>query len=208
MWYFIGWSVFSVFFRLYMGFQVVGRGNVPRRGAFIFASNHASYLDPAILGTAIFRSLNYMARSDLFDGKFLGWALPRINTFPVSRGKGDLGAIRQALGILNRGLPLVIFPEGTRSEDNGLQQAKPGIGFIAARSKVPVVPAYIEGSFEALSSSSSKIMRHPLKVTIGRPISFGVNSSGGSGRDAYQKIADEIMGAIAKLKEESSRVAG
>lgn len=200
MWYFIGWSVFSIFFRVYMGFKVTGRNNVPKKGAFIFASNHSSYLDPIILGTSICRRLNYMARSELFEERFLGWALPRINTFPVSRGKGDLAAIRQALGILDRGLPLVMFPEGTRSEDNMLKKAKPGVGFIAAKSRVPVVPAYIEGSFEALPSTADKIRRYPIRVRIGKPIDLGAKAFDASDRRAYQKVADDIMAAIDKLK--------
>lgn len=201
MWYFIGWSLYSIFFRFYMGFEVVGRKNVPARGAFIFASNHASYLDPIILGTSIFRSLNYMARSELFEDRFLGWALPKINTFPVARGKGDLAAIRQALKILSQGKPLVIFPEGTRSEDGKPGRGKPGIGFIASKSKVPVIPAYIEGSFEALPAGSEKVRRHRLKITIGKPVDLSGIDMESSDKDLYQRISDRIMQSISGLKK-------
>ena len=66
MLYFIGWSLFLILFKCYLGFKVVGRGNVPKRGSFIFVSNHVSYLDPILLGTSVYRGLNYMARDSLF----------------------------------------------------------------------------------------------------------------------------------------------
>jgi 1-acyl-sn-glycerol-3-phosphate acyltransferase len=192
-----------IVFRLSLDIKVFGRRNVPARGSFVFASNHASYLDPIILGTSIFRSLNYMAREDLFRDGFLAWALPRVQAFPVKRGEGDLGALRQALKLLKTGKPLVIFPEGTRSEDGALQRGKPGIGFIAARSGVPVVPAYIEGSVEALPKTAKSLKRCRVRIYIGKPIRFEMPpaAKGPAERDQYQRISDDIMSAIAALKE-------
>lgn len=200
MWYFIGWSIFFIYFKLYMNVKVVGRRNIPAKGSFIFASNHASYLDPILLGTSIHRSLSYMAQEGLFEKKFLAWALPKVNAFPLKRGEGDPGAIRQALKLLKTGRPLVIFPEGTRTEDNRLQPGKPGIGFIVAKSGVPVVPAYIEGSFEALPRGEKNLRRRQVKVYIGKPVYF--NNSDIKDRDAYQKISDDIMASISLLKDE------
>ncbi|MCM8790853.1 MAG: 1-acyl-sn-glycerol-3-phosphate acyltransferase [Candidatus Omnitrophica bacterium] len=205
MWYFIGWLFFLIVFKLYLGVKVVGRENVPAKGAFIFASNHTSYLDPILLGISIYRSLNYMAREDLFKEGFLGWALPKVQAFPVRRGEGDVGALRQALRLLKTNKGLVIFPEGTRSEDAQLKRAKPGIGFIAAKSGVPVIPAYIEGSFEALPRGVKTLKRHPVKIYIGRPLHFADDVSNKNDRLVYQKISDEIMSAIADLKYECER---
>jgi 1-acyl-sn-glycerol-3-phosphate acyltransferase len=196
-WYFFGWSLCFIWSRLYLRAKVCGRNNVPAKGSFIFASNHASYLDPILLGTSIHRSLNYMAREDLFEKGFLAWALPRVQSFPVRRGEGDLGAIRQALKLLKTGKPLVIFPEGTRTEDGKLQSGKPGIGFIVAKSGVPVVPAYVEGSFEVMPKGAKELKRHQIKVYIGEPMRFEATSD----RAAYQRISDEIMSRIAGLKE-------
>lgn len=208
MWYFIGWSLFFLFFRFYLNVKVVGRKNIPPKGSFVFASNHASYLDPILLGTSIYRSLNYMAREDLFEKKFFAWALPKVQTFPVKRGAGDIGAIKQALRLLKTGKPLVIFPEGTRSEDNRLQQGKPGIGFIVAKSGVPVVPAYIEGSFDALPRGVKTLKRYNVKVYIGKPIDFGGIAGIDRDRDSYQRISDMIMTSIADLKHSCEADAG
>lgn len=207
MWYFIGWSFFLIFFKAYLGFKVVGRKNVPKRGAFIFVSNHSSYFDPILLGTSLHRSLYYMARESLFHKPISNWAMNKVHAFPVKRDKGDLGALKQALAILKDGKPLVMFPEGTRSKDKVLRSAKPGIGFIVAKARVPVVPAYIEGSFEALPGSLKTLKRHPVAVYIGEPVVFDF-VHGRPSKEDYQKISDEIMKAIARLREKHVGKAG
>lgn len=199
--YFIGWSLFLIFFKLYLGFKVVGRENVPKRGAFIFVSNHVSYLDPILLGTSLHRSLNYMARENLFKRPCFARIMRGLHAFPVKRNEGDLRAIKDALRILGMGKPLVIFPEGTRSKDKNLKRGKPGIGFIVAKTKVPVVPAYIEGSFDALPRGVKTLTHHPVAVYIGRPIDFNQVPFDKKNKDTYQKISDEIMGRIAEVKD-------
>lgn len=198
MLYFIGWSLFLLFFKVYLGFKVIGRENVPKTGAFIFASNHTSFLDPILLGVSLRRSLNYMARETLFKKRCLAWVLRHIHVFPIRRHKSNFKAIKESLGLLARGKPLVIFPEGTRSKDRNLKRGKRGIGFIAAKAKVPIIPAYIKGSFEALPRGVSTLRRHPVRVYIGKPMDFDFEVRD---KDAYQRISDEIMGKITELRE-------
>lgn len=203
MWYYIGWSIYSIFFKLFLRRKVVGRHNVPGKGAFIFASNHASYFDPPLLGTSISRPMAYMARDTLFNTALAKWALRKVNAFPVRREEGDIKAIKDALGVLRGGMPLALFPEGSRTEDGELKEAKPGIGFIVAKAGVPVVPAYIKGSFEALPKGAKKVRYVPVTVYIGEPIQFGPDElAGASGKEAYQKISDHIMAKIAEIKDE------
>ncbi|MDD3905461.1 MAG: lysophospholipid acyltransferase family protein [Candidatus Omnitrophica bacterium] len=207
MWYFIGWSFFLIFFKTYLGFRAVGRSNVPAKGAFIFVSNHSSYFDPILLGTSLRRALYYMARESLFHKPISNWAMKQVHAFPIKRERGDLGALRQALAILRDGKPLVMFPEGTRSKSAQLRSAKPGVGFIVAKARVPVIPAYIDGSLEALPGSLKTLKRHPVTVYIGEPIVFDFTGFGNS-KEAYQQIADEIMNKIAALKDRYVSKAG
>jgi len=200
MLYFIGWSLFLIIFKFYLGFTVVGRENVPRKGAFIFVSNHTSYLDPILLGTSLYRSLYYMARENLFKKRCFGWIMRKLHAFPVKRGKGDLSAIRESLGILGEGKPLMIFPEGTRAKDENLRKAMPGVGFIVAKAGVPVVPAYVGGSFTALPRGIKTLNRHPVAVYIGKPIVFDKSNFDKRDKESYRKISDEIMRDIAELK--------
>lgn len=206
--YFIGWSLFLILFKVYLGFNIVGRKNAPEKGAFIFAANHSSYLDPILLGTSVNRSLNYMARENLFKKQCFGWIMHKLHAFPVKRNDSDYRAIKDSLRILKEGRPLVIFPEGTRSKNNELRPAKPGIGFIVAKADVPVVPAYIEGSFKALPRGVKTLKRRPVAVYIGKPIYFTEGIFEKNGRKAYQEISDEIMRHIARLKEEHEGKAG
>lgn len=201
MLYFISWSLFLVFFKLFLNFRVVGREHIPAKDAFILASNHQSYFDPILLGTACRRSLNYMARDTLFKRPCFGWVMRQLHSFPVKRNKGDIRAIKDAIALLKSNKPLVIFPEGTRSKDNNLKRAKPGIGFIVAKTMVPVIPAYVEGSFDALPRGLNTIERHPVTVYIGKPVRFDESYFTAKDKDAYQRISEEIMRRIGELKE-------
>lgn len=197
MLYLIGWLLFLIFFKAYLKFKVVGRGNVPKEGAFIFAANHSSYLDPIILGISSYRNLNYMARDTLFSRPLFGWVMKQIHSFPVKRHDNDFRAIKESLKKLKEGKPLVIFPEGARSKDENLKKGKPGIGFVAAKTRVPIVPAYIKGSFEAMPGGMDSLKRRPVTIYIGRPIKFNGTTAS---KEAYQKISDEVMRNIAELK--------
>lgn len=203
MLYFIGWSLFLIFFRTYLNVKVFGRKNVPKKGAFIFVSNHCSYLDPMLLGTSVYRSLNYMARDTLFKTERFARIMRGLHAFPVKREDGDIGAIKESLRILSSGKGLVIFPEGTRSKDGNLQNGKPGAGFFVARSKVPVVPAYIDGSFEAMPGGRDTLKRHPVRVYIGAPMVFEEGLLEKKDRNTYQRISDEIMRRIADIRDEA-----
>lgn len=201
MYYFLGWSLFLVIFKLYLGFRVIGRENVPKKGAFIFVSNHTSYLDPILLGTSLHRSLYYMARDTLFKKPCFAWIMRQVHAFPIRRNDNDFGAMKESLRILKSGKPLVIFPEGTRAKDKNLRRGKPGVGFIAAKANVPIVPAYVGGSFDALPRGVKTLERKPVMVYIGEPINLDSSCLAARGRDSYQKISDEIMHRIAALKE-------
>lgn len=200
MLYFIGWSLFFVFFKIYFNFKVIGRNNIPSDGAFIIASNHASYLDPILLGISLHRALNYMARENLFRRRFSDFIMRSVHAFPVKRNDSDYGAMRKALSLLEEGKPLVIFPEGTRSKDKELRKGKPGIGFMAVRSGVPVVPAYVGGSFDALPRGVKTLRRQQVKIYIGKPVIFGKGRPGAKDRRFYEDTTDEIMKKIAELK--------
>lgn len=174
----------------------VNAENLPKRGGFILATNHVSYLDPFLSGYACPRPLNFMARQTLFRNWFFGWFLRAINVFPVRRGEGDMGSIREAVKRLKQGRGLMIFPEGTRSADGKLQEAKAGVGFLAVMAKVPIVPGFVKGTMEAMPRGTKKIKPHPVKVYFGKPFTPDFGSKD------YQKIADEILKRIDALKQE------
>jgi 1-acyl-sn-glycerol-3-phosphate acyltransferase len=133
-----------------------------------------------------------MAKEELFRNPVFGWVLMRVNAFPVKRHSGDIGAIRTLIQRVKGGSAVLLFPEGSRQPEGRLGKAQEGIGFLAQKLQVPVVPAFIKGSGLALPPGSSKIKRGRVVVTYGKPVFVEKGVS-------YQKTADNIMEAIGRL---------
>ncbi len=171
--------------------------NVPATGGCIIASNHVSYLDPPAIGcTTMHRFINFMARDSLFRFRLSNWYFTGMGCIPVDRDKGDAGVLRKCLHLLKQGRVIVIFPEGTRSHDGQIQPVKGGIGFLAAKAGVPVVPVYIDGTFKALPRRKFFIRPATITVYYGKPIQVNELSAQGNDRTSYELISDLIMSRI------------
>lgn len=109
-------------------------------------------------------------------------------------------SLKNIFEVLKRNGTLVLFPEGQRTFDGTLGKAEPGIGMIAARANVPVVPVHIIGSHEAMPRNGSWHPFRPMQVVYGQPMRFQGDPKN---RDDFQKFADQIMAAIASLKVNS-----
>ncbi len=199
--YFIVRNFLKLFFKIVMGFKVYGVENVPKKGGFILAGNHVSHLDPPALASASPRVLHFMARDTLFNNRVLGWIIGSCNSFPVRRGEADLGAIKEAVRRLKNGKVLLIFPEGTRSQSGEIQAAQPGIGYLSLMAGVPILPAYVRGTDEAMPKGARSIKRVRVSVCFGNivePQKLGLSSDR---RQASQQLADHIVGEIKRLGE-------
>ena len=156
------------------------------------ASNHVSYLDPIVLAIATPRKLNFMARDDLFRNAFFGWFIYSLGAFPVKRESADLSALKEAIRRLKQGKVLVLFPEGSRAFEGRSNEPQPGIGFLAAKSSVPIIPAFIKGADIALPKGAKKIRSTEIDVYFGPQISI-------EGRLPYEDIAANVMVNIRRL---------
>jgi len=123
--------------------EIIGIENVPKKGAFILASNHVSLADPPVLSVKTPRRIAWMAKKELFDIPILGLFYRFYGCVPVKRERADLAALRKSQEALERGLPLGMFPEGTRTGKPGLKEAEPGTALVALRSGAPVLPVGI-----------------------------------------------------------------
>lgn len=196
--YWVAVFVLYLWLKIFFLLRVRGRKNVPRMGGCVVAANHASFLDPPILGASIrFRAVRFMARDSLFRVRWLGWFLRHVLVIPLSRERGDVAALRQGIAALKSGAMLGLFPEGTRSPDGELHPAKGGIGFLISKAGVPVVPVYIDGSYRALPRHRRFPRPARIRVFIGEPIPPAVFSA--FGKD-YEGIAARVMSAIAALR--------
>src|SRR3954471_15577787 len=156
----------QVMFDMFFRGEVIGLEHVPASGGFLIAANHASFLDPPVIGCQVPRQIAYFARKTLWKRGLPSWWLDRVGAIPVDRDGGqDVGAIKRVLKALKDERGLILFPEGTRTLDGRLQPAKPGVGFIASRTQVPVVPVRIFGSYEAFGKGR-KIPLFGTRVTI------------------------------------------
>ncbi|HLH56921.1 MAG TPA: lysophospholipid acyltransferase family protein [Verrucomicrobiae bacterium] len=204
--YFIGWCLFRALYKFYFGWRVYNPERVPLSGPVILASNHASFIDPPLVGAGLKRGINYLARESLFRFPVLGWILHRWQAVPVDRDGGGAKGLKAILDRLLAGGAIILFPEGTRTRDGKLQPARSGIGLTVIKSKAPVVPVRVFGTYEAYN----RHMRFPrpfhrVTVKYGRPMHFeklraeAATCSKTRVKEIYQQVADEIMGAIAAL---------
>ncbi len=180
--------------------EVAGSENFPTDGPFLIASNHASHLDPPLVGCHVPRQMRFFARKSLWNNKLLAWWMNQVETIPVERDSGDVGAIKRVLQALKENRAIVLFPEGTRSPDGGLQKAKAGVGLMACKTGVPVVPCRVYGSFEAFGKGTS-IPRFgtPISIVFGPPISAAEYDDPSLGKARYDTAAQRIMDRIAAL---------
>lgn len=180
--------------------EVVGLENLPRSGPLLIAANHASFLDPPFVGCPAPRPLAFFARKTLWRGGLASWWLDAVGCIPVDRDGSDVAAIKAVLRALAAGRALVVFPEGTRSADGVLQPPKAGVGLLACRAQVPVVPARIFNSHRALGRDGRLRPGTPVSVVYGRPLVPGDYDDPAAGKERYQHASEKIMTAITTLR--------
>ena len=194
---------FVVWMRCLHFIKIYGKENVPKKGSFLFTSNHVSLGDPTVLGVASPRPMHFMAKKELFEGKRWGWWFSWTNCIPISRNKKDYKSTKMALRFLKEGRIVALFPEGTRSETGDLKEPELGVGFLVVKSKAPVIPVYIHGTREAVPINGPYKIWSPIKVYIGKPIDFKGMEESSTKREKYKFVSEKIMQAIAELKKKA-----
>ena len=191
--YYITYFLTKVLSWAYFPYTARQTRNIPRQGAFILASNHISNLDPVVLGICSVRRLNFMAKIELFKGA-LGFFLTHLGAFAVKRGESDFGAMREAIRRLKEGRVILIFVEGTRRIGKEPSKAQAGVGFLAMKSGVPIVPVYMQGTNQVMAPGTKFFKRGPVTATFGEP--FYVNDAP-TYIEASQRILDKIYALAA-----------
>ena len=184
---------------------------VPREGPIIVAANHASNLDPVVLGSHLLprlgRRLQWLGKRELFDWPIVGWMARHGGVHAVDRSTADVEAYRLAKRILDEGHALFVFPEGTRSRDGALQPARDGVAVLALRTGAPIVPVGIAGSYERWPRGQK--IPHPgghVTVRVGTPFRLADELPEGLDRKRATPLAtDLIMHRIAALLPERQR---
>ena len=133
-------------------------------------SNHQSFLDPMINANPFRRQCCFAARSTLFDIPVFGRLVHSFNAIPIKRGQADLAAMKMFVEKLKAGYGLVLYPEGTRTENGKIADMKPGFGLLARKADVPIIPSVIDGAFECWPRQQKLFSRGKIYVTYGPPI--------------------------------------
>lgn len=186
--------------------RIEGRDNVPRTGAVILASNHLSFIDSMAIPVAAPRPVHFLAKASYFEGTGLKGALSRefftsVGAIPVRRGAGKaaLDALDQQRQLLDEGLAVALYPEGTRSTDGRLYKGRTGVAFLALQTGAPVVPVGLIGTDRVMPvGATMPSLSEKVTVRFGEPIDVTKHGGADSGR-ARRLATDEIMAAIHAL---------
>ena len=194
---FLWWLVL----RVWCGYRVEGRCHIPRRGAFLVAANHRSFLDPPAVGVAFRCHLHFIAKDELFRMPYLGPLIRQLGAIPVTLSKPlavNTTVLKTAMRLLARGKRVAIFPEGRRNVSGDVEPAKLGVAMLAVRAGVPILPVAVVGTDTALPPGAQRLYRSRVTVRIGAPITVDP-ASVGTGREAYQLVAQQVTQSIAAL---------
>lgn len=153
--------------------RVNGLEKISPNGSYVFASNHASYMDTPVALANIPVQFRFMAKKGLFSIPFLGWHLARAGHIPVYRDNPraavkTLGLAAEA--IQKHGISLIVFPEGGRTKTGEMRDFKDGAAYIAIRAGVPVVPVALKGTRAVLPFGSGTPMSGNVEMRVGDPI--------------------------------------
>jgi 1-acyl-sn-glycerol-3-phosphate acyltransferase len=180
---------------------ISGLENVPANGGLIFASNHQGAFDILIHLAYLPRHIHFVAKAELFRIPIFGWYMKAAGYVPVEREAGASAhrAIGSVSEVLDKGECILIFPEGTRSKTGELLPFKRGSLLAAFQSGVPVIPVAISGSHKTMPKHTLLIKRVPIKLNIGKSISFDRFKGVKPTREDYERELSVLRNEILTL---------
>jgi 1-acyl-sn-glycerol-3-phosphate acyltransferase len=174
--------------------ELLGLGHVPAIGPALLVCNHPSDFDPIVLGITIPRTLRFMGAGSEFRRAFVGRVIPHLGAFPVERGRVDRTALQTAIDLLADGEVVAMFPEGDDSP-GAPGPFETGVGFIAAHSGAPVVPAAIRGADGVAAGGWRE--RPTVRLRVGPPLELcGI---AGTNHDVTREVTRRAEAAVGKL---------
>lgn len=193
------WGLFRCIGRLCFQLRLTGQENIPAQGRLLIAANHASILDIPFLGCGVARQLSFIGRHNLFPIDLVNSIVQSLGWIPIRQDGFDRDGLRRAEASIAKGKPVVIFPEGARTETGALGEGKLGLAMLVARTRCLVVPAYISGTFEALPIGARGLSFHPVGVIYGVPIDFSSEIDRFTKKEFYRHVTDTVMASIRDL---------
>ena len=206
--YRFGRFVVTGFIRIMARPSIEGRENVPKRGAFVLAPIHRSYVDTPLAACVTKRRLRFMGKDTLWKHPFPGWVLSALGGFPVSRGTADREALERSIAVLEGGEPAVLFPEGERKSGPIVQPLFDGAVYIALKAKVPIVPVGIGGSERVMPKGVRWIRPAKVYMIIGKPIEPPASDSKRVPRALVKQASAQLHTELQRLFDAAQARAG
>jgi 1-acyl-sn-glycerol-3-phosphate acyltransferase len=185
---------------------VTGAENIPASGGAILAANHQSVVDSVFLPLMVDRPVTFSAKAEYFNasgpaGRLWAAYLRATNQLPMDRDgpRAAQDTLEAALALLQQGQLFGIYPEGTRSPDGRLYRGRPGVGWLALRSGLPVIPVALSGTRKVLPPGRMIPRPGRIGVTIGKPLALAPELFDAPPGKARRQIADQVMAAIQEL---------
>jgi 1-acyl-sn-glycerol-3-phosphate acyltransferase len=171
-WFSYAWS-WLIMKSIFSPVKVTGFDKINTSKPHVYAVNHASALDIPVLYVNLPFQFRIAFKKELLSYPVVGWQLKRSGQICLDQQNPtrSLGSIRAALKGLKAGMPLVIFPEGGRTNNGEIKPFLPGAFFLAIKAQVDVVPIALVGTYELLPMDTYHIKCRPLEMRVGKPIS-------------------------------------
>jgi 1-acyl-sn-glycerol-3-phosphate acyltransferase len=185
--------------RVYLRLRIVDAHKIPKSGTFILAPSHRSTLDIPVAAATTRRRMMYMGKDSMWKIKPIGVLLTALGSFPVTRGSADLEALKRCIAVLERGDPLVLFPEGTRHHGRIIEPLFDGAAFIAYKTGVPIIPVGIAGS-EEIWPPGTKLPRPRKCVAVVGDAIYPKNLGGArASREIMGEFTVELQSSLQKV---------
>jgi len=166
------WARFSV---LISGSRLTVRGaeRLTKHPVAVFAANHTSYMDTPVVFASLPFPFRILAKKELWSLPFIGWYLNRSGQIPVdtTNAHATLSSLGAGVRALRAGMPLFVFPEGSRTPTGEMQPFLSGAAYLAIRAQVPLIPIALDGVYDLLPIHTRHFYPGPLSLTVGEPIS-------------------------------------
>ncbi len=177
-----GWFKMSGYWTFHTAFRLTsvlvyrlrcfGQRNFPMTGGGLICANHQSHLDPVLIGICCSRRMNFLAKKSLFKFSPFGKIIYFLDAIPLEREGIGIAGIKETIRRTRRGELLMMFPEGARTYDGEMGQLLPGTASIAKRTRVPLIPVGIDGSFHAWPRTKNFPKLGKVVVCVDKPIPY------------------------------------
>jgi 1-acyl-sn-glycerol-3-phosphate acyltransferase len=177
--------------------RVRGIENLRRHKVAVYASNHTSYMDTPVVFSSLPFQFRILAKKELWAYPFIGWYLNRSGQIPIDTAnpRATLSSLGGGVKALRSGMPLFVFPEGSRTPNGELQTFLSGAAFLAIRAQVPLVPIALSGVYDLLPIHTRHFYPGELSLTVGEPI----DTTGLHMRQA-EELTERLKAAINELR--------